>query len=254
MTTPPFPMDYDQYARTYAWARSAVPWVLAPLIRSVEGLSKGSTVIEAGCGTGNYICALAAHKPDLAYLGFDLAQPMLDVAQARGTIVNFVHADASSQFPCADGLGALVFAVDVVHHLVDLKRFFQECCRTLGIGGRVIVVTDSEVTMRARSLTKFFPEILRIEQQRYPEPQQLHRAASAAGLALTLEEQAIGDIALSDTFLAELEAMCSSAMRLLPAEAHAAGMARVRAAQTEGALWRSHYIVLHYGLAPISAA
>jgi len=239
-------MDYDQYAPTYAWARTAVPWVLAPFIRSVDGLSKGSTVIEAGCGTGNYICALAEHRPDLTYLGFDLSQPMLDVAQARGTSVKFVKADASSGFPCADGVAALVFAVDVVHHLVDLKRFFEECRRALGIGGRAIIVTDSVETMRARSLTKFFPESLRIEQQRYPALEELHRAASAAGLVLTLEEEAIGDIPLSDAFLAVLEAKCSSAMRLLPEEAHAAGMARVRAAQMEGALWRSYYVLLHY--------
>jgi SAM-dependent methyltransferase len=220
------------------------------LIRSVQGLSKGSTVIEAGCGTGNYICALAELRPDIAYLGFDLSQPMLDVAQARGTIVKFVQGDASTQFPCAEAVAALVFAVDVVHHLVDLQRFFQECRRVLGIDGRVIIVTDSYESMRARSLTKYFPEILRIEQQRYPGLQQLHSAATAAGLVFTLEEQAIGDIPLSEAFLAALEARCSSAMRLIPAEAHAAGMASVRAAQREGALWRSHYVVLHYRSAP----
>ena len=53
-----FPMDYDAYAPTYSWARKAVPWVLEPLLRSCSTLSTGASVLEIGCGTGNYISAL----------------------------------------------------------------------------------------------------------------------------------------------------------------------------------------------------
>ncbi len=144
VTTPTFPTDYDQYAPTYAWARWAVPWVVAPLVRALEHVPKGSTILEAGCGTGNYICALAAVRPELAYIGFDLSQPMLDQARARATPVRFVRSDATSAFPCRDTQCALVFAVDVVHHLEDLMRFFQEARRVLETTGRVVIVTDSE--------------------------------------------------------------------------------------------------------------
>jgi SAM-dependent methyltransferase len=146
-----------------------------------------------------------------------------------------------------------VFAVDVVHHLRDVEPFFQEARRALRLDGRLIIVTDSEHTMRARSLTRFFPEILALERQRYPDPQQLKVAASNAGLAAAWEEPAVGDIPLSDEFLSKLEAKCSSAMRLLPDHVHAAGMARVRAAQAEGASWRSHYLVLHFAPSPSPA-
>lgn len=245
--------DYDQYAPTYAWARSAVPWVLEPLARAVTNLPSASTVLEVGCGTGNYIGALAARRSDLAYLGFDVSRPMLRVARARAATVGLAQADGSRAFPYRGGLCALVFAVDVVHHLADLHRFFQESRRVLGAGGRMIIVTDSDDTMRARSLTKFFPEILEVERRRYPEPGQLHRTARAVGLVPTGEEPAVGDIPLSDDFVAALQAKCSSAMRLLPAATHAAGMTRVRAAQAVGGTWRSHYLVLHYA-APIHGA
>ena len=241
-----FPTDYDQYAPTYAWARWAVPWVVAPLARIVNQAPAGSTILEAGCGTGNYICALAALRPELTYVGFDLSQPMLEQARARSTPVAFVQANACQAFPCHDRQCALVFAVDVVHHLVDLRRFFHESRRVLSPDGRVVIVTDSPETMRDRSLTKYFPEILSIEQQRYPDPERLHAAAGGAGLHLVKEEPATGDILLTDEFVARLEARCSSAMRLLPGEVHAAGMRRVRAAQAEGALWRSQYVVFHY--------
>lgn len=241
-----YPLDYDQYARTYAWAREAVPWVLDPLVRSTGLLPPGSTVLEVGCGTGNYTGALATLRSDLEYIGFDSSVPMLDVARSRAPTVRFVRGDATEAFPCEDGRCRLVFAVDVVHHLANLDRFFQESRRVLAPDGRLIIVTDSAESMRARSLTRFFPEILELEQKRYPDPEQLRSAADTAGLTMTLEEPAVGDIPLTDEFLSKLEAKCASAMRLLPAEVHAAGMERVRAARAEGAQWRSHYIVLHF--------
>jgi SAM-dependent methyltransferase len=246
MKKPQFPTDYDQYAATYAWARWAVPWVLEPLSRVASQLPPGSTVLEAGCGTGNYICALATTYPALTCVGFDLSRPMLEQARARNSPVDFVQADATVAFPCQDRMAALAYAVDVVHHLDDLTRFFQEAQRVLAPGGRFVVVTDSEHTMRQRSLMRFFPEILALELKRYPDPALLQAAASAAGLSLVQEEQASGDMPLNDAFVASLEARCSSAMRLLPDEVHAAGMARVRKAQAEGLSWRSHYVVLHY--------
>ena len=246
MSTPHFPTDYDQYAPTYAWARSAFAWVLAPLRRAVNRLPAASTVLEPGCGTGNYVCALGESRPGLRYVGLDLSGPMLHHARARRSPVRFVRADAAVAFPFRDATCALVFAVDVVHHLDSLPRFFQEVRRVLGSGGRLIIVTDSEQTMRERSLTAYFPDVLAIEQRRYPTPGQLQAAAGVAGLRLEAQEQAVGDVPLSDEFVARLAAKCSSALRLLPPDAHAAGMARVRAGQAQGRLWRSHYLVLHY--------
>jgi SAM-dependent methyltransferase len=254
MTSPQFPTDYDQYAPIYSWARWAVPWVLEPLARVAGQLPPGATVLEAGCGTGNYVCALAALQPALAYFGCDLSHPMLAQAKGRQSPVHFVRADVTEAFPCRDHRCGLVFAVDVVHHLENLERFFQEARRVLAPGGRFVIVTDSESTMRQRSLTRFFPEILDLEQRRYPDPERLHAGAGAAGLTLAHEEPAVGDMPLSDAFVASLDAKCSSAMRLLPDEAHAVGMARVREAQAQGALWRSHYVALHYAVVPTAAA
>lgn len=246
MSSAHFPTDYDQYAPTYAWTRWAVPWVWTPLVREPNRLAAGSSVLEAGRGTGNYIRALAALRADLTYRGFDLSEPMLQEARAHDSPVEFRVGDGADRFPYDDGQCALVFVVDVVHHLTDLRRFFLEAARVLQTGGLFIVVTDSAETMRQRSLTGHFPEILSIEEQRYPEPRVLHANAAQAGFRLVGEEAAIGDIPLSDGFVERLEAKCSSAMRLLTPEAHAGGMARVRQAQARGEVWRSHYLVLQY--------
>jgi SAM-dependent methyltransferase len=241
-----FPVDYDAYAPTYAWARRAVPWVLQPLVRLAAVLPAKASVLEIGCGTGNYISALSDTRGDLAYCAFDLSEAMLSEARSRGSSVVFLRGDASEVFPFPDQTFAFAFAVDVIHHIDDLSRFFAEAHRVLVPGGRLAIVTDSESTLKRRSLTCFFPEILPIELARYPSVSLLHKQANRAGLQLFSEEEVMGKIALDGEFLARLEAKCSSAMRLMDPEAHAAGMERVRAAGKRGQQWFSYYDVLVY--------
>ena len=241
-----FPTDYDEYAPTYAWARWAVPWVVSPLARIAGALPADAAVLEIGCGTGNYIRALAESRSELVYAGFDLSEAMLHEARSRGSKVTLVHGDASKEFPFPNHRFAFTFAVDVIHHIEDLSRFFSEAHRVLVPGGHLVIVTDSEDTLNRRSLTAFFPEILATERNRYPTIARLHREADRAGLRLDSEEQAVGRIPLDGEFLGKLQAKCSSAMRLMTTEQHAAGMARVRAAGARGEQWLSCYDVLHY--------
>ena len=91
--------DYDEYAPTYAWARWAVRWVVSPLARIAHALPADAAVLEIGCGTGNYIRALAETRNDLVYAGFDLSEPMLQEARRWGSSVTFVHGDAGKEFP-----------------------------------------------------------------------------------------------------------------------------------------------------------
>lgn len=241
-----FPTDYDGYAPTYAWARSAVPWVIDPLAAIVAGLPSGSTVLEIGCGTGNYIHAFSTRRPDLGYVGFDLSEQMLREARSRAGSALFLCGDATRAFPCADSICGLAFSVDVVHHLDHLPTFFAESARVLAADGQLVIVTDSERTWEHRSLTTFFPELMPIEIARYPLLSEMHADAAAAGLRLVEAEIIKGRIPLTDEFLAQLGAKCSSAMRLITDEQHRTGMARVRDAQNRGEQWVSCYEMLRY--------
>ena len=244
-----FPTAYDEFAPTYAWTRSAAPWVVAPLAQLLTALAPRAVVLDVGCGTGNYLRTLAERRPDLLYAGVDISKPMLREAAERAPQAHYLAADGSRAFPIGNQSCGLVFAVDVIHHIDNLATCFSECARILQPGSRLVLVTDSEETLRQRSLTKFFPEILSIELQRYPSLPSLQQHASAVGLQLLAQERAEGWIPLTDDFVTKLAAKCSSAMRLLAPEYHAAGMARVREAQARGQQWRSCYTVLHYGSA-----
>jgi SAM-dependent methyltransferase len=246
-------MDYDDYAATYAHTRWAVPWILEPLRRAAGRTPSGATIVEIGCGTGNYVVALAAAVPGRVYKGFDLSTGMLQVARARRSSVEFAVGNADQTFPYGDRSAALAFAVDVVHHLERIDNFICEAARILEPAGELIVVTDSAENVRRRSLTRFFPEILAIELARYPELAVLHAAAGAAGFDLCGEEPAEGSIPLDDEFIAKVAAKCSSAMRLISEDAHARGLARLRTAAARGESWLSCYTVLRYRSAALNS-
>ena len=240
------PMNYNDYAVKYAHTRWAVPWVLEPLLREVEYLTENSTVIEIGCGTGNYIIALSNEIPDRNYCGFDLSEEMLKVARSRSSAVEFIHGDAEVQFPFTSAHGELAFLVDVIHYIVNLNYFFSEAARILKPEGHLFIVTDSVDNIRNRSLTKYFPEILDIELDRYPSLTLLHQNAEQAGLELLGEELIEGTIDLDDAFISKLEGKCSSAMRLISDEEHQRGVERVRRAQSRGEKWFSLYTLIRY--------
>jgi SAM-dependent methyltransferase len=245
--------DYDEYAPTYAWARSAVSWVLAPIVAEAKTLHPGSVVLEVGCGTGNYVRALESIVPAISLFGLDVSEPMLRQAGDPTASVALVRADASTAIPFRGGTIAFTFLVDVIHHLSDPERFFVEAARVLEGSGRLTVVTDTLENLPRRSMPRFFPEVLDVERRRLPAGDRVHGAARAAGFELRSDQTVAGAIELTDTFLAQLEAKCSSALRLLPPSAHVAGMARVRDAQARGERWISSYAVFHYGRASRSS-
>ena len=240
------PMNYDDYAAQYASTRWAVPWILSALDRRVDGLESGATVVEIGCGTGNYIIALSKKYPGLACMGFDLSREMLAVARSRSQIVQLCQGDADGNFPCDSAEAGFLFMVDVVHHLQNHDNLFREAVRVLKPSGAFMIVTDSEENIRNRSLTRFFPEILEIELKRYPTIDALNTAAERAGLKCVGQEPAEGDIELDEGFIAKLEQKCSSAMRLISPDAHRAGVLRVREAKGRGEKWRSCYTAISY--------
>ncbi len=239
-------MDYDDYAESYAHTRWAVPWIVGPLIAEARRLQRDSTIVEIGCGTGNYVIALSEALPHYAYEGFDRSEEMLAVARQRCGQIAFASGDAEVRFPYSDEYCDLAFVVDVIHHIEKVDVFFQEVARVLKPGGKLLIVTDSADNIRNRSLTRYFPETLDVEFARYPSLERLHRAAGDAGLTLSGTQAAEGSTEFDDSFVAKLEEKCSSALRLISSEAHQEGMERVRHAQRKGETWFSCYTVLKY--------
>ena len=182
VSTPPDEgsVNYDQAAGEYAAHRQVHPGVFRELCQR-GALSSGSTILEVGCGTGNYARALVA-RFGCAACGIDPSEGMLARACARSEGIPWLLGRAE-QLAFAGGTFDLVFSVDVIHHVADKPAFYREAARVLRPGGRLCTATDSaEIIRRRKILSGYFPETVEKELARYPRLAQLEAWMLEAGV------------------------------------------------------------------------
>ncbi len=172
-------MDYDNLAGDYAQHRRIHPGVFINLLEESH-LDSASTVLEVGCGTGNYIVAIQEAIGCVCH-GIDPSKEMLARARPRNLQVRFDLGQAEKlDFPASTF--DLVFSVDVIHHIGDCAAYYQQAFRILKPDGLVCTVTDSEEIIRSRQpLAYYFPESVEPEVKRYPRIPVLHQMMDTAG-------------------------------------------------------------------------
>jgi ubiquinone/menaquinone biosynthesis C-methylase UbiE len=97
--------------------------------------------LDAGCGDGRYLAALASELPPRR-AGVDLSERILETARAR--IDADLRQGSLEALPFADGEFDLVLCTQVIEHVPDAERAMGELHRVLRPGGRLVVSTDNE--------------------------------------------------------------------------------------------------------------
>lgn len=228
--TPPA-IDYQQLAEEYARHRRVHPGVLER-IQLLASQSGAHDLLEVGCGSGNYLEALAA--TGLRVAGIDPSSAMLDQLTARlpDAETGIGRAEA---IPYPDASFDLVYSVDVIHHVWDRDAYFREARRVLRPGGWVVTVTDSEEDITARvPLSSHFPETVAHELRRYPAIGVLRDEMEQAGFA-ELDERRVR-LLYPLTDLSGYRDRAYSSLHLISEEEHARGMARLAADLDRGAV------------------
>ena len=197
------PYNYNHFANIYSQTRTCAPWLVNILKNEFAKLKPGTEIIEIGCGTGNYAIELSNIFPDINFRGFDLSEEMLKIARSRTDKVEFARGNADLKFPYTNSTADAVFLVDVIHHIVDYKNFFNECKRVLKPGGILIISTDTEDDFRNRSGIKFFPETLEVERERYPTLNELNIHSENSDLKFITKESITGTYEINDTMFNE---------------------------------------------------
>lgn len=218
-------MNYDQFAADYARNRRVNPDVLHTLLMN-QPVSEKAAILEVGCGTGNYIIAVAGAVNGAAY-GLEPSAGMLAHALARQSSVRFVEGWAEA-LGFATNSFDLIFTVDVIHHVGNRVAYFREAYRVLKPGSWICTVTDSEdIIHRRQPLSRYFPETVEPELRRYPRVAELECLMHEAGFADYREE--LVEFAYPLTDLQIYRERAFSALHLIADSAWQAGMSRMEA-------------------------
>jgi ubiquinone/menaquinone biosynthesis C-methylase UbiE len=226
-------IDYDQTAHEYAAHRQLHAGVFGDLCERGR-LEPSSIVLEVGCGTGNYVRAMA-DRYQLAAYGLDPSVGMLTRARAHPESVGWVLGRAE-QLCFSGGTFDLVFSVDVIHHVSDKATYYGQALRLLRPGGQVCTVTDSEEIIRRREvLSGYFPETVEVELARYPRIAHLEAWMAAAGLVqidvVTVEEP------YEVTSAQPFRDKAYSSLHLISEEAWRAGLEQLEHDLARGPIW-----------------
>jgi SAM-dependent methyltransferase len=101
--------------------------------------------LDAGCGDGRYLAALAGRAPTERIAGCDIAERILETARATaaqaGVTPELARANVES-LPFGDGVFDLVLCTQVLEHVVDAQAVLRELARVLEPGGTLLLSTD----------------------------------------------------------------------------------------------------------------
>jgi SAM-dependent methyltransferase len=223
-------LDYDDLAADYARHRRVHPGVLANLIATGR-LAAEASVLEVGCGTGNYLTALHG-RLGCRGVGIDPSTRMLAAARERPGRIAFVQGRAEA-LGFSDASFDLVYSVDVIHHVAGRLAFFREARRVLKPGGRLCTATDSEDDIRRRRpLSSHFPETVAVELDRYPRIATLRSEMEGAGFITIQTEHT--ELAYDFADIQPYRDRAFSSLHLIPAGAVDRGLARLDADLARG--------------------
>jgi SAM-dependent methyltransferase len=134
--------DSNLRARQRLWQHQSPYFDIVGWVLDLAGLAPQMRVLDAGCGNGAYLGALARRQVRVA--GCDLSLGMLRPV-AHPALLN---ADVAA-LPVRDGAFDVVLAVHMLYHVPDRATAVRELRRVLAPGGVCVAVTNGAQSTRS---------------------------------------------------------------------------------------------------------
>lgn len=123
------------------------------LARSLKDYSNVLTVLDAGCGTGEfteYLCELGFNA-----FGVDLSTSALSKARKRSLSDRYVEASLHNSLPFADNSFDAIWFSEVIEHILDVHSCVAELNRLLKTNGVLIITTPYHGLIKNLLITLF---------------------------------------------------------------------------------------------------
>lgn len=217
-------IDYNALARDYDLTRTANISIINHF--AAELSLDGKTILDFGCGTGNFTYAIKKLTTAGIY-GVEPSDGMREKALAKGVDVR--RGDHSS-IPFEDDFFDFIYMTDVIHHVPDMKMMFAEFCRVLKPGGLVCILTESHRQLETRFWVKYFPTTIAVEKNRYPDIPDIINAAKAVGFNVhkVVTTDSDSEFKITDEFVKLVENKGYSMFRLIKEGDYQTGLATLR--------------------------
>ena len=159
---------------------------------------KNENYLDAGCGTGNYTCALASDE--YQFYGIDPSETMLEKARRRNCNVIWQNGTAEN-LPFENEFFAGAIASLTIHHWRDLSKAFREISRVLKDAGKFVLFTTLPEQTAGYWLTEYFPKMMKDSVKQLPSFSEIENALTAANLKIEKTENYFVRDDLEDLFL-----------------------------------------------------
>ena len=174
-------MDYNILSQDYDLTRNINVDSLKRIL-SKTNFTHDTKVLDFGCGTGNYTCAVKKLTNAIVF-GVEPSDGMREKAIAKQMDITFLKGDHTG-IPVDDNIIDLLYMTDVIHHVPDLRSMFSEFYRVLKSDGRICILTESHKQIESRFWSAYFPATVTAEQNRYPDIDIIIASANKCGLIL----------------------------------------------------------------------
>lgn len=109
----------------------------------------GLSVLEVGCGAGNFLHCLKLWYPDAQLTAIDLDAAVVVPCARRHPKVKFART-SSEALPFASGSFDVISALQVIEHFSHPEKFLEEAARVLREGGLLLLATPNTQGLAAR--------------------------------------------------------------------------------------------------------
>jgi len=123
----------------YLWDRaSKASW---KTMYSMLEEARNGVLLDLGCGDGGSTMKVASYVKVEKIIGIDMDDDTVKKASSKGITV--YKSDLNRRFPIEDDSVDIVFANQVIEHLINIDNFISEIYRCLRPNGYVLICTEN---------------------------------------------------------------------------------------------------------------
>lgn len=170
----------DQYDRNPLRQKPVDPEI-AELIKTRDALS----IVDLGCGTGNYLAAQRAHYSGhpITWYGIDFSPEMLTFARKKNPDVRFMQGDAAKMTPQTETIDYVRNEFSF-HHFPDKPGVAVNIYNMLKPGGLLIMDNICPEYMNNSWVNRYFPSTVQIDADRFLSAQEIYQLFSDTGFTV----------------------------------------------------------------------